>query len=202
VLNLVLPVDWGPLDTQLARGRGVLLSTAHWGVPNVLTALLSASGRPSIQVALWFKRRRSPGTKNPHGDSQSGLTRLYLQAFQRLRAGGIAIIAPDGGRWRESSPERFFGHPCRVSLAPAALTRLTGAPSLPVMSIWEEGRIRIHFGPVLEPESGAGEAADRRWMRRYLDWLEGMARAHPRATRLDQLNPRLVPPSETADVDR
>lgn len=200
VIDLVAPVDWSPLDALLARGQGVLLCTAHWGVPYIATALLSSMGRVPLQVGVWLTRLHRPETDLSHAGTPSGLTRLYLQAFLHLRAGGIVSIVPDGKRWRVGVEERFFGHPCQVSIAPAALARLTGAPALPCMAVWDENRIRIEFGAAIEPETGEGEPADRRWTRKHLDWLEAVVRANPRITRLDQLLPTVTLPPEPTHV--
>jgi hypothetical protein len=194
-------VDWSPLDALAAKGRGVLLCGTHWGVPYVVPALLTASGRPVMQVGDWYKRHHAPGTDLSHAGEPVGLTRLYLQAYLRLREGATALIVPDGMHWRVGTEASFFGHPCNVSLAPAALARLTGAPALPYMAVWDKARLKIVFGTPWEPEPGEedpelGEATlqeggDRLWMRRYLDWLEGMVRTHPRAVRFNLLMPQV-----------
>jgi lauroyl/myristoyl acyltransferase len=205
VLDRIDPIDWTPLDTLLAQGKGVLLCGSHWGVPHVLPASLARTGRHALAVGHWYQRHAAPGTDLSRAGEPAGLTRLYLQAFQRLREGGLAQIVPDGWYWRVSSDARFFGHPCRVSLAPAALARLTGAPALPYMTIWEGQRMKIVFGTAWVPEqssgeTGEGDAADGRWMRRYLDWLEGMARAHPQVVRFNFLTPRVPLVKEDAHV--
>ncbi|HEX7927285.1 MAG TPA: hypothetical protein VF678_06825, partial [bacterium] len=188
VMRLVEPVDWAPLDAALARGRGVLVAVSHWGVPRVLSVLLAQRGITPQRVAYWT--RYSPETTDfSHRGTPGGYTRAYLQGFQHLRNGGVVIISPDGPLFRESIEERFFNRPCQVSLAGAALARITGAVTFHQMAVWEGTRIRLQFdGPWL-PEDGDANAVDRRWMRRYLDWLERMVCAHPRATRFDQLLP-------------
>lgn len=190
VINLVDPVDWRPLDTLLAQGRGVILAQAHSGVPHILGALLSLAGRPPARITAW-RRFQHPGIAAARTGNRPSYTLPYLQSFMHLRAGGIVAAAPDGPVWQQAVEERFCGHPCRVSLGLAALARLTGAPAIPCIALWKRHRIRIEFGEPMLPGARHDGSEDRTWTRKYLDWLECMVKANPRAVRFDQLHPRV-----------
>ena len=202
VLDLVNPVDWSPLDALEAEGKGVLLIGAHWGVHHVTSALLHHLGRHVMRVGVFHPHNHHPNADLSPKDSQAGLMRLYLQAFNNLRKGGLAVIIPDGTFWRNAVDATFFGRPCKVSPAAATLARLTGAPGLPSRALWDGQRIRIEFAPIIAPGTGDPEAADRAWMRQYLDWVESTARTYPTAVCFNQLLPRVLLSPEATRVDQ
>ncbi len=148
------------LDGALARGRGVLLLTAHLGNWELAGLALAARGVPFLAVGRtqsnpWVDRRakelreRFGGVAVPH----RGAVRPVLRALQRGAV--VGFLMDQRPRGEEAVSSRFFGRTVATNAGLAAIALRTGSPVLPGFSV-REGRVhRLRFEPVVEmPEAG------------------------------------------------
>ncbi len=135
--------DWHFLSS-LARGKGVILATAHTAGWDVGGAMARASGQGhevlvvmepepnSIARELHDAHRRDAGFRVVHVGADP-LDALPL--LRHVKKGGIVAMKLDrvspGMRTREVT---FLGEPFRVPEGPLQLAALTGAPIVPVFS--------------------------------------------------------------------
>jgi hypothetical protein len=179
---LILPVDWRRLDALRGRG-GVLLAGAHIG-PSQAAAHCVARHCPDALFLFW----------NPH-PGVTGAARLLaepearrwalVEAWQRLRDGGVVFWAADAGGAVRPLAVEMFGRPVRLSCAAATLARLSGAASLPIAAVWDAGRIRVVTGDPLDPGTAGPEAWERQWLASYARFLQGQISADAANLRLD-----------------
>ncbi len=165
------------LKDGLARGRGVIVLTPHFGNWELFPAALAARGfhgavvgrrpsNPGLAGELVAMRARA-GVETL--DSRSS-TRAILRVLQK---GGIVGILPDLDTKRiagEFVP--FFGKPAFTATGPALLALLSGAPLLTAFMIAEGDRYRLVFDPpfVGDPDAPRGEEVRRltgEWAQRF-----------------------------------
>jgi KDO2-lipid IV(A) lauroyltransferase len=174
-----------------ARGKGVLIITAHLGAWELSSFYHSLMGHPMGMIIRNLDNRRLDafvnGIRCLHGNfviSKDDFGRGLLKA---IHAGGTVGILMDTNM---TPPQGvfvpFFGIAACTGTGLAHIARQTGAAVLPGFMFWEpaERRYVLHFGPEIEMPRTADRAADilegtRRatagiesWIRRYPDqWL-------------------------------
>jgi KDO2-lipid IV(A) lauroyltransferase len=174
-----------------ARGKGVLIITAHLGAWELSSFYHSLMGHPMGMVVRNLDNRCLDqyvnGIRSLHGNfviSKDDFGRGLLKAIHTGATVGILMdtnMTPPQG---EFVP--FFGIAACTGTGLAHIARQTGAAVLPGFMLWEpaERRYVLHFGPEVEMPRTADRAADilegtRRstaviesWIRRYPDqWL-------------------------------
>jgi KDO2-lipid IV(A) lauroyltransferase len=174
-----------------ARGKGVLVLTAHLGAWELSSFYHSLMGYPMGMVIRRLDNRRLDEYVNAirclHGNfilSKDDFGRGLLAAMHGGKTVGILMdtnMTPPQGEF-----VRFFGVDACTGTGLAHIARTTGAAVLPGFMLWEPGERRyvLHFGPEVEIPYTADRAADtlegtRRctailesWIRRYPDqWL-------------------------------
>jgi KDO2-lipid IV(A) lauroyltransferase len=178
------------LEAALARGKGVLVLTGHFGNFEVATAAGLAS-YPHARGRFYFVRR--PFKPRWLDDL---VTRRFRRAgfgvlpkrggleaiLDRLNAGDLIVFPFDqhAGR-RDGVVVEFFGHPAGTFRSLAILALNTGAPVVPAAS-WREpdGRHVLRFEQPLEViESDDVNEAIRRNTRAYNAALERLILRHP-----------------------
>ena len=168
------------LDRVLARGKGVIMVTAHLGSWEVGGAALAAMGYSVTTVAgVQFSPALSPHIKKIKQDlgidvvsSTTGLKRI-LKALAR---GEIVALHIDGDRFVGGVEVPFFGRKAVFPGGPAVLSVRTGAAILPAFAIRTGGRrIGIMIGDEI-PLEGDEENVTRMilevvetYIRRYPD---------------------------------
>lgn len=166
------------LAEALAKGRGVVVVTAHLGNFERLVALSETFGAP---VHVVTRRFRSPTAQQNWRRLRAGGARLLeagrsgRAAVAALRAGGIVgyvLDQHDAGRRALWLP--FFGIPAATSPDAARLARLTGAALVPMFTWWDGARHRVWVEPAVEPGPDDAETT-----RRCLARVEAAVRAHP-----------------------
>lgn len=170
----------------LARGRGVLLVTAHLGNWEVLVRAATAAGRPVHVLtkrlhrgwaeAAWRALRRG-GASLLH---EKGSGRAVLAALRRGEVVACVLDQHEPSASAHVGP--FFGRPAATSTGLARLALATGAPVVPVFT-WRapEGAHCVEFGALIEAEPTAAgrDAAVDAMTRRCLSAIEAAVRAHP-----------------------
>lgn len=144
------------LREALARGRGVLLATAHlgnWELGGLVLALrgypLTAAYRPmqSPRINRLFLDQRVSRGMEP-----VPLGRAALSLVRALRRGRIAALLADRDFTGDPIVAPFFGAPAALPRGPATLSFRTGAPLLPAFMLRrEDDRFRLAFSPPIDP---------------------------------------------------
>ena len=177
------------LERALARGRGVIVVTAHTGAWETAGPLLKkALGVDMLIVmerepdedarAIQDRTRERSGIRIAHvGDGPLAA----LPLFTHLRRGGVLGVqldrAPSAMR---SIAVRLFDAPARVPSGPFWLASVTGAPIVPIFALRRGPfRYEIRICPLREIERGTSAdalgltAQDVTWE------MERFIRAHP-----------------------
>jgi KDO2-lipid IV(A) lauroyltransferase len=174
-----------------ARGKGVLIVTAHLGAWELSSFYHSLMGHPMGMIIRNLDNRRLDqyvnGIRCLHGNfviSKDDFGRGLLKAIHAGATVGILMdtnMTPPQGEF-----VKFFGIDACTGTGLAHIARQTGAAVLPGFMLWEpaERRYVLHFGPEIEIPHTDDRAADilegtRRataviesWIRRYPDqWL-------------------------------
>lgn len=155
----------------VADGRGVILATAHFGLPPLLKLGLEARGQPVIGVG---------GLRATRVDVVVGRdVWLAARGVQQMRAalvgGKVCIVLVDMPRGRFTE-HAFLGG--RIPIAPGAfrLAQVTKAALLPSFGLCEPA-LGVEIGAPVEVPAGDSElaAAIAEFLRRY----DAVARRHP-----------------------
>ena len=158
------------LHAAVARGKGVLLVTAHLGNWELGGAVITALGYRLNAVALPQRieplNRLFTRLRESRGLHILPLGHAVFNIVQCLRRGELVALL--GDRNFTHQPERydFFGTPASLPRGPAWLAMHTGAPLVPVFLLRQEDDtflLRCH--PPIYPDAAGSEAAIRaRWV--------------------------------------
>jgi KDO2-lipid IV(A) lauroyltransferase len=174
-------------DPLLARGRGLLVLTAHTGNFELLARLWGRATGVEIAVfhrALRNRRiddfvRKARGACSFRVLDRGGTVREALRILQR---GGVFVVPLD----QNQLPGRgifvdLFGRPACTSTLLARLALATGAPVLPVFAAWRGSETVAEIGAAIETPPGGGEkeTLTRVLTERYTHEIERMVRAYP-----------------------
>ncbi len=174
-----------------ARGKGVLVATAHLGAWELSSFYHSLMGHPMGMVIRRLDNRRLDNFVNAirclHGNfvlHKDDFGRGLLTAMRAGRTVGVLMdtnMTPPQGEFVE-----FFGRAACTGTGLAHIARKTGAAVLPGFMLWEPAQRRyvLHFGPEVEMPLTGNIAADilegtqrctrvvESWVRRYPEqWL-------------------------------
>jgi KDO2-lipid IV(A) lauroyltransferase len=181
------------LHALRAAGRPVLLVTWHAGPYPAVGAALLAVG---VDFLALRHRVRGPACAGMQtvatGEGSWSAVTALKHAIERLRAGGLVLMAGDGLRGERASTTEVSVLGRRVGFhhGLAALARHSGAPVLPVVARWRGGSIEVHLHEPLAPSAtdrdGVLHAAAR--------WLDGYLRSAPEELRPDRIRLLLAAP--------
>ena len=163
------PIDgWENIEAARNQHGAGIFGLAHFGNWDMAATMALSRGlrmttvmrefHPELvnQVIVWTRERRGLQLFIP-GNAARGL----LQALRRGRFVALLVDIPEGGATVEV---RFRGGPVLFSTGPAALSRHSGCPLLPVACVREPSRYRIIVDSPVHPGSIAAmtqELADR-----------------------------------------
>jgi KDO2-lipid IV(A) lauroyltransferase len=167
----------------LARGRGLIVVTAHFGNWELLARRATIEGISLLVVArqsedsgvndLTDRLRENGGYRvHPRGASP----KVLLQQFRR---NGAVAILPD--QKSEDVFVPFFGQPAGTVAGPAVLALKTGAPILPMFAPRRpDGTYSVEFGEEIDTTpTGNIEADTYRIMADVNRAIEDVVRRHP-----------------------
>lgn len=172
-----------PVDTQgvqhltaaLGRGRGVVLISGHFGVPELMRALLGTLDARVVVAGA----RPVPGVDVAVG--REVWTRA--QSLQHLRTalaeGHVCILLPDTRMGRHVEAP-FLAGQIRIGLGAFALAHLAGSSLLPFFAVHLENppRFRLDVLPPLPP-SGSSRTPPTEAVNEFIGIYERYARDHP-----------------------
>ncbi len=126
------PRGWEHLDEALAKGKGVLAITGHFGNWDLAGALLGSRGLPLYAVADTFKPQKMDELINGTRE-KNGLKIIKLEAgslkqiFMALKHNEIVMLLFDRPQGEEGVPVQFFGETAWLPAGPAAIALKTRA---------------------------------------------------------------------------
>jgi KDO2-lipid IV(A) lauroyltransferase len=175
------------LDNALAKGKGVIVISAHIGNFFIFGPALGSAGYPynvvvkdspnPIMAKVWRKGQINSLNRPIRDDPPIECVKNILR---KLRAGEIVALLVDEDR-AQGIPVEFFGKPAYTPTGPAVLSQRSGAALVPMFAIREgRNRHRIIIEPAGEFELGddKGEniATITTWCTRT---VENMIRRYP-----------------------
>lgn len=181
------PTD-DPIKAAIARGRGAVLVTCHFGNWDVGARSLARFGCPFNLVMAREanettadyvrKAREDAGVRVLLSDSSVYGSFNMLRALKRNEIVAMQLDRPLGGDG--ARPIEFFGAPAWFQVGPLRLARLAGAPIFPVFAL----RVGVrHYRIVLGTERTVGRHASVEEMDRILGSIvaefEQLVRQHP-----------------------
>jgi len=182
VLREIRVIGWDEFVATHARGRGVIIASAHLGPVSVCGQVLVLNGYPATlpieretsELASAINRARTAmGLRFVQTDSALGIRRV-------LRQGGVLGILADRAVTGVGERVPFFGREALLPSAHVALALRTGAPVIPAFARREGGTICAIFEPELHLRRTDDHAADiRDGVRRFAAILERQIRAVP-----------------------
>lgn len=181
-------VKWSGLenmDRALARGRGVIILTAHFGNWELLGSCLGLAGyRPEIVVRALDSRlfekfvswvRTRSGNRVVY---KKGAMRKLMKRLARNSA--VAILVDQNVTRREGFFVDFFGVPACSNKGPALLALASGAPVVPVFIRRQGAGHLIEVQAEVEvADTGDREKDAAVNTARFAKVVEQMVRRHP-----------------------
>lgn len=184
-LRRVIRIEgWEHLEAARARGRGVIILSAHIGNWEWAGALFAQSGFKMKAVALehgagrvtrFFARRRQE-----KGIEVLPLTGSTSAMLAWLRQGGVVGLIADRDFTGQGMPVRFFGETAMMPRAHASLALKTGAAVIPSFLVREgEDRFRLIIHPPVPADGLPPGDRVRAFVERCLREFEEVIRRHP-----------------------
>jgi KDO2-lipid IV(A) lauroyltransferase len=179
---------WERFQEAIARGKGVIACTGHFGNFEVLAAAHTLRGTPVTMISrqmgksgandLWRALRRRSGVEDLVVTKGSTLA----AAVRAIKAGRfLGYVIDQNQPLRHAIFPTFFGVPAATAPTPAVLAMRSGAAVVFVLS-WPlgDGRHKVVFeGPLEPPQTGDRERDALAFMQDLNDRLERYVRAHP-----------------------
>jgi KDO2-lipid IV(A) lauroyltransferase len=182
VRDTVVTTGWERFEAAVARGRGVILGSAHIGPVSVCGQIIVANGyditlpieKETGELARAVNRARTRmGLRFVETDSAVGIARI-------LKRGGILGVLADRAVTGVGERVPFFGRPALLPSAHVALALRTGAVLLPAFAHRDGNVLRAVFEPELElRRSGDRDADIRDGVRQWAAALEPHIRVAP-----------------------
>jgi KDO2-lipid IV(A) lauroyltransferase len=186
ICSVVDADPFGRVERVLARGKGLIVLSAHIGTWEVLAAYLAIRlGRPFHAVGrrLYFEAynrwlvdlRRACGVETVYQDEGARPALRVLRANKALGILGDQDVARLDGVFVD-----FFGRPAYTPTGPAAFARASGAGMVPIFMVWRGLRLRVIVLPEVElVRTGDRKADDAENTQRWSRVVEGVIRRYP-----------------------
>lgn len=198
--------DMTPIRELMAKGRGSILVTAHFGNWEFTAAWAAARGLPVEVVArrqanrvfdAWITRTREAlGFRVIHDQDA---TRRIPVALKQGHV--VGIVADQSARGIASTYVPFFGRPAKTPRGPAVYARKYGLPIYFVTAIAQpSGKYRVHIEPVPVSVTGDREADVDATVAAYSRQLERLVRRYPAQYFWHHRRWRRQPPDTPAEL--
>ncbi len=171
----------------IARGRGVLLLTAHLGNWE-LGALAHGAVESPVHVMVRpldnrLVNRTVERLRQAHGNRVIGKRKAAREVLRILRANGtVGILADQNALDEEAVFVEFFGIKTAANKGFAQLALRSGAAVIPAVAWWNpsSGRHVVEYGPRIEVTAGNDRSSDiQSNTQRFQSALESRIRRHP-----------------------
>lgn len=182
--NRIRPVGKENMEAALARGRGVLVLTAHTGNWDLM-GLWAARNYP---LTIISKTLRNPGVNRfwMEARAASGLNivparKSYRACLSVMKKNGLLGFILDQNTLRKDGVfVDFFGKPACTTPGLAFLAAHAQSPVVPVFMFRQlDGSHRVHVLPLIEPPADRTEKAIQEATQRYTKVIEDVIRRHP-----------------------
>jgi lauroyl/myristoyl acyltransferase len=175
------------LDTALAKGRGVIVLSAHLGnfflagtrlaIENYPTYVLINQPRDRQFARFMDDYRLKVQQKTIHARPRREALRELSQV---LRRNELAVVIADEYRGSNGIHAPFFGHTVLARRGPATLALRTGAAVVPVYLVHQGQDLKMIIEPELDLiRTARDKAAIGENTLRMTQWLERTVRAYP-----------------------
>ena len=176
------------LENALAKGKGVIVLSAHLGNFFLVGTRLALEGYPTHvlvnppknkHLREFFARiRLKVGQRTIHTQPRQKASRELLQV---LRQNELAVVIADEYRSGRGVYVPFFGRTVLARRGPATLALRTHAALIPVHLIREpEGQLRLILEPEIRPpRSGNIRADTAECTLQMTQWVERVVRSYP-----------------------
>jgi lauroyl/myristoyl acyltransferase len=135
LLEMITCDDWDVITSTSARGRGLVIATAHFGFYDLGVAWFGAMGHPMTTVAEvlrpralfeWFAEKRKDRGM-PVIPAQPAETARH-RLLEMVKGGGGVALVSDRDLGRRGIWVELFGERTTIPAFPALLVAMTGAP--------------------------------------------------------------------------
>lgn len=147
-------------DPLLALRGPCILATFHVGATHTLGPALERLSAPVLALRLGsLAAVRPPVESITTEGAEQQRAAVFHRAMRQLDGGGFVAMAVDvvRGAWIEVACLR---RPLRLARGAFALSALTGAPIVPLVSRWSRHGAHVVAGEPLRPVNDAGHTAD------------------------------------------
>jgi len=181
----IAPGSEARLQAALAKGKGVIFLTGHFGNWELISITGALKGYASLVLARQQGLPRLNGLLTQYRESKG--CRVVTKGFpirdliRGLQEGKIVGILADQDGGRNGVLAPFFGRLASTASGAVALSLNTGAPILPVFITRTRGPAHTLTvsEPLHIPEEGSLEVRVRTGISKYLAVLEHQVRKHP-----------------------
>jgi len=194
--------DFGPVERALAAGKGLVVATAHLGSWEMFGAAMAqrvplhAVVRPlrgGLNARLVEARERAGLKLIPARGALTGM----VAALRKNEVVAMLLDQAIGGKHALFVP--FFGRPAATSPALSMAALRTGAPTLVVVALRENGRLRFRVeGPFAVTDTGDRRRDLRDHTARVTAALERIIREAPEQWLWLHRRWKLAPPPDAA----
>ena len=173
------------MERALARGKGVIMVSAHFGNVDILLQIPLALGVPlstpveHIQPERLFQYTQRLRTS--HGLRMYPTGGPMMALYRALKRGEMIALAADRGIDVSTRKVDFFGAPASLPEGPVRLALRTGAALIPGFGIrLPDDSFEVHIESPLElPNTGDREADISSGMEMLVDVVERYISGHP-----------------------
>lgn len=145
--------QWDELNEASNSGRGIVLTTIHFGTWDMGAAALAAYGYPVNAIAETFRYQPMndlvQGSRKQLGMKVIGHERVGPAVFKLLRRGEMLAMLIDIAAAEGAVHVDFFGAPAPVSSGPARIALRTGAWVVPAV-VLRGPRDDLHITPIID----------------------------------------------------
>jgi lauroyl/myristoyl acyltransferase len=164
------------LEAALAERRGIMLISAHFGLPPLIGLALEQRGLPVVSVGGLMADRVDVVV----GRDVWAAARSMQRVRDSLAVGRVCVLLVDTPKGRYAEPPFLQG---RIPVAAGAfrLAQLTRSPLLPVFAVHTGARprFRVEIGPPLSVPDRPSASPFAGSLARFVRCYEAIARRHP-----------------------
>lgn len=177
--------EWSRLEDAMARGKGVIVVTAHLGAFDVIGSALKAKRYPIAALTARTTSRfvfefisflRAAHDLHLIEASSSGVR----ESIEWVRDGKVLCLLSDRDFFVNGIPVEFFGEPTTLPVGAVRIARDTGATILPMFTMRTGNRHALTIGqPILVPRSESRAADVEAGMQHVVAALENAISTAP-----------------------